>query len=62
MSNTKIEGGNNMNCESCIGCSPSGRSFLTKEEMLEMLGEYKKRLEKEAKGVAEKIKEIESKK
>ena len=33
-----------------------------KEEMLEMLGEYKKRLEKEAKGVAEKIKEIESKK
>ena len=36
-----------------------GRSFLTKEERIEMLKEYKENLEKEAKGVAERIKELE---
>ena len=41
-------------------CGPSeGRSFLTKEERIEMLKEYKETLEKEAKGVAERIKELE---
>jgi len=36
----------------------SGRSFLTKEERLDMLKEYKEHLEKEAKGVEERIKEL----
>lgn len=34
------------------------RNFLTKEEKLEMLKEYKESLESEAKGVAERIKEL----
>ncbi len=36
------------------------RSFLTKEEKLEMLKEYKQNLEKEAKGVGERIKDLEN--
>ena len=39
------------------GCCGS-RSFFTKEEKLEMLKEYKESLEKEAKGVAERIKQL----
>ncbi|MDQ3975085.1 MAG: DUF5320 domain-containing protein [Thermoproteota archaeon] len=35
------------------------RSFLTKEERIELLKEYKNDLEKETQGVAEKIKELE---
>lgn len=35
------------------------RDFLTKEEKTEMLKEYKENLEKEAKGVGERIKELE---
>ena len=35
------------------------RNFLTKEEKLEILKEYKKNLESETKGVAEKIKDLE---
>lgn len=35
------------------------RSFLTKEEKIDMLKEYKESLEKEAKGVSERIKELE---
>lgn len=34
------------------------RSFFTKEEKVEMLKEYKESLEKEAKGVAERITQI----
>ena len=41
--------------ESC-GCG--SRSFFTKEEKVEMLKEYKENLEKEAKGVAERIKQL----
>ncbi len=41
-------------------CGSGGRSFLTKEERLEMLEEYKEQLEKEAKGVAERIKELQN--
>jgi len=37
-------------------CTP--RSFLTREEKLEMLEEYKQSLENEAKGVEERIKEL----
>lgn len=39
------------------GCGPRG--FLTKEEKIKMLQEYKEMLEKEAKGVSERIKELE---
>ena len=42
-------------CQSC----ETERSFLTREEKVEMLKEYKQNLEKESKGVAERIKEIE---
>jgi hypothetical protein len=37
----------------------SGRSYLTKDEKIEALKEYKKELELEAKGVGERIKEME---
>ena len=47
-------------CYGDCGCSTEqGRSFLTREEKIEMLREYKETLEKEAKGVSEKIKELE---
>ena len=36
------------------------RGFLTKEEKVELLKEYKENLEKEAKGVSERIKELEN--
>ncbi|MDE1871000.1 MAG: DUF5320 domain-containing protein [Candidatus Micrarchaeota archaeon] len=35
------------------------RGFLTKEERIELLKEYKESLENEAKGVSERIKELE---
>ena len=35
------------------------RGFLTREEKIEMLKEYKDSLDKEAKGVSERIKELE---
>ncbi len=35
------------------------RSFLTKEEKIEILKSYKEDLENEAKGVAERIKQLE---
>jgi len=38
------------------------RSFLTREERIELLKEYKESLEKEAKGVSERIKELEKEK
>lgn len=45
-------------------CGPGiygGRGFLTKEERLAMLKEYKDDLEKEVKGVEERIKELSAK-
>lgn len=39
------------------GCCET-RSFFTKEEKIEILKEYKDSLEKEAKGVAERIKQL----
>jgi hypothetical protein len=42
----------------CTYENSSFRGFLTKEEKLELLEEYKESLESEAKGVAEKIKEL----
>jgi len=48
----------NNQCEG--GCGTGGiRSFLTKDEKIEILKEYKKNLESEAKGVAERIKDLE---
>ncbi len=45
------------------GCSGHGmRNFLTKEEKIQMLKDYKTALESEAKGVAERIKELEKSK
>ncbi len=38
------------------------RGFLTNEEKLEILKEYKESLEKEAKGVSERIKQLEKEK
>lgn len=46
-----------MNC----GCGME-RNFLTKEEKTQLLKDYREYLEKESKGVAEKIKELEKKK
>ena len=37
------------------------RSFLTKEEKVELLKEYRNELEREAQGVSERIKELEVK-
>jgi len=45
-------GGKNM-----CGCEP-GRNFLTKEERIERLTEYKESLDKESQGVNEKIQKI----
>ena len=46
----------------CCGsyCEAPGRSFLTKDEKIEMLKDYQKSLENEANGVAERIKELSS--
>ena len=48
----------------CCGgsCGDSGRGFLTREEKIEMLKEYKEALDKEARGVSERIKDLETKK
>ncbi len=43
------------------GWSYGGRSFPTKEEKLAMLKEYKEDLEKEVKGVEERIMELSAK-
>ena len=40
------------------GCGYGMRNFLTKEERIDILKQYKESLENEAKGVAEKIKEL----
>jgi hypothetical protein len=46
------------------GCYGTGfqraRSYLTKEERIAMLKEYKAELEKEGQGVVERIKELEA--
>ena len=42
------------------GYSYKGRNFLTKDEKVQLLKEYNQDLEREAQGVKEKIKELES--
>ena len=44
---------------SCCGTQQKARSFLTKEERISLLKDYKEDLDKESQGVAEKIKELE---
>ena len=44
--------------QTCCCITPRHRRFLTKEEQIEMLENYKKELEKEIHGVEHKIKEI----
>jgi peptidoglycan hydrolase CwlO-like protein len=47
----------------CCGVgTDSMRNFLTRDEKISMLKEYKGNLEKEIQGIAEKIKDLESKK
>lgn len=53
--------GNETNEEGC-GCSNFSRKYFTKDEEIEQLKEYKEALEKEAKGVAERIKELQKEK
>jgi hypothetical protein len=43
-------------------CGYGGRHYFTKEERIEFLKEYKESLEQEAKGVSERIKELEKEK
>lgn len=52
----------NMSCCAGQSCGPQGRSFLTNEEKIARLEEYKEWLESEAKGVSEAIIEIKKKK
>ena len=52
--------GGDMMGYSCCGTSvQKARSFLTKEERISLLKEYKEDLDKESQGVGEKIKELE---
>ena len=48
-----------MECYGCYGSCAPARGFLTKEEKVKMLSEYKEELENEAKGVAERIAQLE---
>ncbi len=41
------------------GASFKGSSFLTREEIVEILKEYKQDLERESRGIEERIKELE---
>ena len=41
------------------GCGSGMRSFLTRDEKIEMLKEYQDSLENELKGVKERLKELE---
>lgn len=43
----------------CEGYGNGMRNFLTKEERIELLKQYKESLEKETKGVTERIKDLE---
>jgi hypothetical protein len=49
-----MNGGETMGCCETTSCS-TPRNFLTKEEKMEMLGEYKEGLDKEVKAVQERI-------
>jgi hypothetical protein len=62
MSDNEIHGGDNMGY-GCCGVGVEGmRRFLTKEEKISLLKEYKGDLEKEVQGIKEKIKDLEENK
>ena len=44
----------------CYGSSYTGRSFLTKEEKIQLLKEYHQDLKREVQGVEERIKKLET--
>jgi hypothetical protein len=52
---------NNMGYGCCGTGFQRARSFLTKEERIALLKEYKNDLEKETQGIDERIKELEAK-
>jgi hypothetical protein len=54
-------GVNNMGYDCCESRFHKARSFLTKEERIALLKEYKNDLESETQGVVERIKELEAK-
>lgn len=47
---------------SCYGssCGSGMRQFLTRDEKIELLNEYKQRLDNESKGVAERIADLQT--
>jgi hypothetical protein len=49
-----------MGCGYCGTGFQKARSYLTKEERIALLTEYKDELEKEGQGVVERIKELEA--
>ncbi len=46
-------------CYSASCCAPEGRRFLTREEKIELLQDYKQHLDAESKGVGERIAALE---
>lgn len=46
-------------CQCEHGAGMYGRSFFTNEEKVEFLKEYREELEREVKGITERIKELE---
>ena len=56
----KLKGGDENMCNAILCSDYPARNFLTKEEKIEILNDYKKDLELEMKGVEEKMKMIES--
>ena len=57
-----VQGGDNMGYGCCGAETDSMRNFLTRDEKISLLKEYKGNLEKEIQGITEKIKELETKK
>ena len=55
-------GGDNMGYGCCGVGGDRMRSFLTRDEKISLLKEYKGNLEKEIQGITEKIKDLETKK
>ena len=60
MHKDKRGGGTLLTYGCCGSSSRNVRSFLTKEERVTLLKEYKNDLEKETQGVTERIKELEA--
>jgi len=59
VSYVRYKGGDLMGYSCCGTSAQTTRSFLTKEERISLLKEYKEDLDKESQGVTEKIKDLE---